>query len=126
MVVVGNSNGQNLNTSNSRYVGIGQAPANNESTVAFPLPVGGTLSGLQVRQNGDSNNGGGTQTYTYTLMRNGSAEGAITCAISETATACSSAGTLGVSAGNTVSLRAGPSSNSPTARSVTWSFVITP
>lgn len=132
VLVMGNSNGQSLATNNTRYVGVAQPPSTNQATVAFPIPVGGTLSNLQVRLSGSPNNGSGTQTYTFTLMRNGAQIGAIACSIQETADSCSSAGTLSVTAGQTLSLRSAPSrsggmgTNWPTARSVTWSFAITP
>jgi hypothetical protein len=126
LAMVGNSNGDTLSRTQTNYVGSGQAPDTSESVVAFPLPsTGGNLTGFQVQQRGGSNSGGGTQSYTYTLMRNGTAVAGISCQISENSTSCSSAGSIAVAAGDVVSLRAAPSGN-PTARSVTWAFVITP
>jgi len=123
VAIVGNSGGNSLSATQIRYVGLGQAPDGTNSNVAFPVPVGGTVSSLQVFQNGASGNG---NTYTYTLMVNGAAVGALNCAITgNSATSCSSSGTSTLAAGDTVSLRAAPSSN-PSTRAVAWSVVITP
>jgi hypothetical protein len=140
MLVIGNSNGMNVansgglgggTTGPTNYVGLGLAPSNSISEVAFPLPIGGTLGNLQVRLNGSPNNGSGTQTYTFTLVRNAAPIAAIECSISENANSCSSTGTTNVDAGTQIALRSVPSRSSggaswPTAREVIWSFSVTP
>ena len=131
-VFFGSSAGQPPGNANlDQYIGIGQAPDRTESNVSVPLPVGGTLSGLRVKQDDSPDNGSGTQTNTYTVMINGASTG-LTCAISELATTCNDTThtVSSVAAGSTVSLRLTPTKSAgggtdwPRGRSATWSFVI--
>ena len=114
-----------LSSSVSNYIGMGES-ANNDAKVAIPLPMAGTIRGLQVRQSGvgatSSNRG-----YTYTLFVNGAAVSSLSCAITgTTAVSCSSAGMTTVAAGDRVSLQATPNGNPQNTPSATWSFVIQP
>ena len=114
-----------LSSSVSNYIGMGES-ANNDAKVAIPLPMSGTIRGLQVRQSGvgatSSNRG-----YTYTLFVNGAAVSSLSCAITgTTAVSCSSAGMTTVAAGDRVSLQATPNGNPQNTPSATWSFVIQP
>ena len=110
-----------------QYIGIGHSGLS-EPKAAVPLPIGGTIGGLRVFQSGTSGSSN-SQSYTYTLIVNGSPIGAVSCAISgNSQTACSSSGTTSVSAGDRVSLRVELTSfpNIPSGgRTVGWSFTIT-
>lgn len=110
-----------------QYIGIGHVDFI-EAKAAVPLPIGGTIGGLRVFQSGTSGSSN-SQSYTYTLIVNGSPMGAVSCAISgNSQTACSSSGTTSVSAGDRVSLRVALSSfpNIPSGgRTAGWSFTIT-
>lgn len=109
-------------TLTTRYIGVGNID-DNEAKVAVPLPIGGTIGGLRVFQSGTA---GAGNSWAYTLFVNGSAVGAVACTISgNSATTCSSAGTVAVSAGDRVSLRVAPSSVPSGSRAAGWSFTIT-
>lgn len=70
---------------------------------------------------GSPDNGGGTQTYTFTLRKN-TADTALTCAISEAGQTCSdTSNTVAVTAGDLIDFSSVPS-GTPTARSVTCSI----
>jgi hypothetical protein len=104
-----------------RYVGMGESDAT-DVKVAIPVPVSGTIGGLQVRTNVGP--GTGARAYTFTIYVNGGATG-VTCVIANNGQACSnSANTVAVSAGDRVSLQSAPSALAPTAASSTWSFYI--
>lgn len=113
-----------LVTGGVSYAGIGEggsAAGATEEKVSLPSPVSGTVRGLQVRLSGAP--GGGNQ-YSFVLKVNGSGT-AVSCVIAgATATTCSNTtSTAAIAAGQPFVLEATPNSN-PTARSVTWSFVI--
>jgi hypothetical protein len=91
-----------------------------ESNVAVPLPTAGTVSGLQVRLSGGSPGSGNS--YTFSVVKNGSAVSGFTCTISDSNTTCTDTDTLAMAIGETLSLRAVGNSN-PSARAVTWSLV---
>ena len=114
-----------LSSTQSNYIGMGES-ANNDAKVAIPLPMSGTIRGLQVRQNtvGSTN---GNRGYTYTLFINGAAVAGLNCAITgTTAISCSSTNSTTVSAGDRVSLQATPNNTPQNTPSATWSFVIQP
>jgi hypothetical protein len=112
------------NNSNS-YIGMGES-ANNDAKVAIPLPMSGTIRGLQVRQ-AAAGSTGGNRGYTYTLYINGAAVTGLSCAIAgTTAVSCSSTGMTTINAGDRVSLQAAPNNTPQNTPSATWSFVIQP
>jgi hypothetical protein len=95
----------------------------NQTTVAVPVPFGGTLANLQVRVS--SSIGSGTsRSYVFTVIQNGNPTG-VTCTVtSPTATSCTdNLHSVVFAAGDTISLQAVPSGN-PTQRTATWSVSI--
>ncbi len=113
-------------TNASRYIGMGESDTS-ETKVALPLPTGGTLKGLQVRQSVAS--GASSRSYTYRVYVNGNTTG-VTCPITgATQLTCSSTSSVTVTAGDRVALLVTPSNGQQapsTAASATWSFVIVP
>ena len=112
-----------MNTSGTTWVGIGDG-ARSEAVQQVPSPVSGTIRGLQVRLSGNAGvAGGNVQQYTFVLRING-ANTAVTCFIQEASNVCSDlTNTVAISEGDAFALQSTGSGN-PTARSVTWSFVI--
>jgi hypothetical protein len=88
--------------------------------VRTTIPVGGTLSNLNVRVSGSV--GTGSDAYTFTLVHNGS-NSVITCNVTTAGTTCSDLDSLTVAAGDGLSLRADPV-NSPTEPTFVWSVRI--
>jgi hypothetical protein len=92
-----------------------------QANVAVPLPVGGTITNLQVRLSGVA---GAGNSYTFTAYRNGAAVATLTCSVSgDTATSCSDTDDTVWNAGDTISLQAIPFSN-PSGRTGTWSITL--
>lgn len=82
------------------------------------------LKAIYAKQNGSSNNGAGTQSYTYTQMDDG-VNGNCSCAISEAATTCNDTCTDNVALGSRLAYEKVPA-NTPTARIVglgTWAHL---
>ncbi len=90
----------------------------------MPSPVNGTIRGLRVRLSGNAGAAGGSvQQYTFVLRING-ANTPVSCVIQEASNVCSdTANTVAITAGDAFALQS-TASGTPTARSVTWSFVI--
>ena len=84
------------------------------SDAEMVVPVSGVLKILYSRVSANPNNGGGTQSYTFTVRLNG-ADTAITCAASETTPTCSDVtNEVSVVAGDLINLEV-VSSGTPTA-----------
>jgi hypothetical protein len=83
--------------------------------------MSGTIRGLQVRLSGAP---GGGNSYSFALKVNGAGT-AVSCVVTgATATTCSDiTNTAAIVAGQAFVLEATPSGG-PTARSVTWSFIV--
>ncbi|HOX70466.1 hypothetical protein [Dokdonella sp.] len=102
------------------FIGMGESDAA-FAKVAIPVPVSGTIGGLQVRTNVVP--GASPNSYTFTVYVNGAATAA-TCVIGTGATSCSdSVHTVAISMGDAVSLQQ-VGFSTPTAASVTWSYYI--
>ena len=112
-----------INTSGNDWIGVGDG-GRAEEIQRVPSPVNGTIRGLQVRLSGNAGNAGGTiQRYTFVLRVNGSST-ALTCVIQEATNVCSDTmNSVAITQGDAFALQS-TGSGSPTARSVTWSFVI--
>ena len=112
-----------INTSGNDWIGVGDG-GRAEEIQRVPSPVNGTIRGLQVRLSGNAGNAGGTiQRYTFVLRVNGSST-ALTCVIQEATNVCSdTTNSVPITVGDAFALQSTGSGN-PTARSVTWSFVI--
>jgi hypothetical protein len=121
--LVGGSGNTSLHQSNTNFVAAGVfAVGTNQNTIATPIPVGGTVSNLQVRLSGTLGSGS-TRSYTFTVLRNGSPTG-LTCQIfSPSATNCSGSDDEVWNAGDSISLQATPA-GTPTGRSVFWSVTV--
>jgi len=117
----GGTNSANLSVSSTNYASlVAQTNPNTTTTNGNATVIcGGTLLNLSVTLSGTPNNGGGTQTYAFTVMVNGVAS-ALTCTVSENNTTCSFNTNVTLVAGNTVNVQSVPS-GTPTARSATWS-----
>jgi hypothetical protein len=92
----------------------------NQANVAIPLPIGGVISNLRVRINGTPGNG---NSYTFTVVRNGTAITGFTCPMTDSTTTCTDTDTTTWAAGDTISLQSVPNSN-PTGRIAVWSVTI--
>ncbi|MGH9364833.1 MAG: hypothetical protein ACRD1B_06155, partial [Thermoanaerobaculia bacterium] len=98
-----------------------------ESDVEQIMTVSGTLAALNVRLNGSPDNGAGTQSYAFTVRKNGAdTSPAVTCTISETATSCSdNTNSASFSAGDLISIKSVPS-GTPAARRMRWTAAYNP
>ena len=106
----------------ARYIGIGEADAS-EPKISIPVPLSGSIGGLQVRTSVAPQGVNGTRSYAFEIYVNGATTG-VACSIVQAAVACSDpSNTVNVNAGDRVALRAQPTNN-PTTSSVTWSFYI--
>lgn len=103
----------------------GNTSSTTESSRTSPVGIGFTATRIYVKIDTDPANGASVQSWTYTLMKNGSPSD-LACTISEGATTCNStAGTTTWSAGDTISLRR-ESANTPTAyTNSAWGIGIT-
>ena len=102
------------------YIGMGESAATH-AKVAPPMPVSGTIAGLQVRTN--STPGNSPNRYDFTVSVNGTLT-TVTCSIGTGQTSCNdSTHSVAISSGDTVSLLQAGVSN-PTSTSVTWSYYI--
>ncbi len=96
------------NAISTNYFGMFGSFYSAQSAVQQPLPTSGTISNFTVNLAVAPNNGGGTQSFTFTVMNGGSAT-AVGCTISETATDCSdSSNTASFSSGDLISIREVP------------------
>ena len=105
-------------------------PTTTEKFVEMLIPTSGTFSGLRVRLSGSPNNGGGTQTYTFTVRRGvgtgAMADTSVTCAISETATTCNDlSNSFTVAAGDRITISSAPTAGTPTARLAWFGLIFT-
>ena len=110
--------GGSPSTSSTNYLPFGLlSQSATESNVRMPSPVAGALGTLTVKTSDDA---GGGNTWTFTIVRNGS-DTALTCSISgSSATTCSfSSSTVAIAVGDTLSLKAVPASG-PNSAVVTW------
>lgn len=124
-LIIGGTN-QNPSTSATNYMHIGngtsvsawQATENNARVV---FPCAGTLRGLAVRLTAAPDNGGGTQSYTFKVRRNGSEPAnTLSVTISEASTTGSdTSNSVTIAAGDTVTLECTPS-GTPTATAAYW------
>lgn len=113
----------NLSASATRYVGFIATPvATNDTQIRSVVSLTGAMEGLYVYLAAAPDNGGGTQSYTFTLQKNG-ADTAITCSISETSTTCLDIiNSVSMVAGDTFSVKVVPS-GTPTATFTRFSSV---
>jgi hypothetical protein len=127
MLISGLTNASSDSTSSSRYLGPFQTSAvsNSESGVQQVVPVAGTVSDLYVRLGNDPNTGGGVQKWTFSVRRNGSSSGAVSCEISDTDSTCSSTTKLSFAAGDLISLQASPSGNPSGWSTLRWGVTLT-
>jgi hypothetical protein len=94
-----------------------------ETKVALPIPVGGSIGGLQVRTNTAPGGSGSSNSYSYTVYVNGAAT-AVVCSIFEVERSCNdSTHSVTVNPGDRVALRQQAFSG-PSSVTVTWSFYI--
>ena len=110
-----------LNTTANRYfmpMG-GNQPNATESAVYGLLTVAGNVTKMTARVSLAPNNGGGTQTWTTTLRRNGTTATAATCVISELETSCTFTGSAALSANDLLTLEVAPAST-PAAAQFMW------
>ena len=116
------SGGGNLtDNTNDSYVAWGSfLVASKESTVAIPVPFGGTVSNLQVVVTAAPGTGA---SWTFTVDKNGSAT-VLACSIAGVATTCSDASLLAVGAGDNVDLDVTPF-HTPALATIAWSVTIT-
>lgn len=84
----------------------------------------GFISDLIVKVSTAPDNGAGTQSYTFSLMLNGSAT-TQSCSISESSTSCSITTPFSFVANQMISLRSIPT-NAPATTTAAWSWTITP
>ena len=102
--------GQNLSASATEYTSLiaqGGNPTTTTSNGNATVNCSATLGALTVILSADPQNGGGTQTYAFTVMVNGVAT-ANTCTVSQGATTCTSPASVALSAGSTVNIRIVP------------------
>ena len=89
--------------------------------VALPIPMSGTIGGLQVRSSATPGNS--PNSYTFTVYVNG-APTAVTCVMTTAQSSCNDAThSVAIVPGDTVSLYRYANSG-PNDASVTWSFYI--
>jgi hypothetical protein len=126
VILLSGITGEAASTGSARFYGpVFGAGSSTESTVQGIVPVAGTVSDLVVAVANAPQNGGGTQKWTFSVRKNGSSSGAISCEISESATSCSSSTTLTFAAGDLISLSATPSGTPQNWGSMRWSVTLT-
>lgn len=64
------------------------APGGVEFNAGMLMPFAGSISALYMEMSGSPDNGAGTQTFGFTVRKNGTTNSDCTCTISETATTC--------------------------------------
>jgi hypothetical protein len=104
------------------------AESGTEGTVAFPSPVAGTISQLNVRMLAAPGSGGGgsaSDNYVFNVRKNGANTG-VTCTITgQTAVTCSDlVNTVAVAVGDTIALQAVPGSSPNQEPSIAWSVKV--
>ena len=126
VMMLGGLTNENGSSTSTRYLGLFQtSPTTTESNVEMVVPAAGTVSNLSVRLGSTPNSGGGTQKYTFSVRKNGSPSGAISCEISENESTCSSTSTLSFAAGDLISLQATPSGNPSGWSTLRWAVTLT-
>jgi hypothetical protein len=126
MLISGLTN-ESGSSSSARYLGafLTSGPSATEPPVQQVVPVAGTVSNLSVRLGSTPNNGSGTQKYTFSVRKNGSNSGAISCEISENESTCSSSTQLSFAAGDLISLQATPSGTPSGWTTLRWAVTLT-
>jgi hypothetical protein len=111
------------NNASDSYIAYGSMTVSGtESNVETPLPIGGTLSDLQVRVTTAPGVGA---SWTFTADINGTGT-ALFCSIAGAATTCSDSSAVTVVQGDTLDLDATPFSAPSVPTTVTWSVTVTP
>jgi len=84
----------------------------------------GTMAGFRAYLNNPPNNGGGTQSYTVTVRKNG-ADTTITCTMTEAVNTCTSASSVAFASGDLLSVRITAASTSGPVTGGRFSWVAT-
>ena len=107
---------------NDSYVAWGSfLVSGTESTVAIPVPFGGTLTNLKVSVSTAPGTGA---SWTFTVDKNKSAT-AVSCSVAGAATSCGDSSLVAVVTGDKLDLRVTPF-GTPALATITWSVTITP
>ena len=125
-IIGGGTGSTNLSGSADRFVAAFFSHVSaNESAVNQIMVISGELSYLYVRLD---NSPGGTNSYTFTIRKNG-LDSTLSCTILGSATSCMNidpAHSVTFDAGDLISVKADPSSPSPTARAMRWTAKFAP
>jgi Collagen triple helix repeat (20 copies) len=126
IIIGGGTGSANLSGSANRFVPAFYSNVNaNENAVSQVMAISGELSSLYVRLD---NSPGSTDSYTFTVRKNG-LDSTLSCTIIGSATSCMDtnlAHSLTFDAGDLISIKAVPSSPSPTARAMHWTAKFAP
>ena len=127
--VIINGTDNDLNSGTAEFGSVMGMPSTawgtNERQRASLVPTAGRFYNLRVKLTGAPDNGGGTETYTFTLRKT-LASTALTCTISETATTCEDVtNKVTYAAGDVVGFRVEPAST-PTVVDARWSVMFQP
>ena len=107
---------------NDSYIAYGSfLVSGTESTVEIPVPVGGTLSNLEVFVATAPGTGA---SWTLTVDKNGSAT-VLTCSVAGAATNCRDSSLVAVAVGDALELRVTPF-GTPELATITWSATLRP
>jgi hypothetical protein len=127
MLIAGSTTANAPSTSSVSYVGPFQttaAASPTEASVQGVVPISGTVSNLAVNLANNAQNGGGTQTWTFTVRKNGTPT-AITCTVTEATSSCTSTATETFAAGDLISLEAKPGGSPSNWGSLRWAVTLT-
>ena len=111
--------GGGLLTTGTVYVAAFTAQAETtEGNVSQPIQFAGSLTNVVISLNGTPNNGGGAQSYTFQVMKSGSATGT-TCIITDNISTCTIAGPFSFLSTDTISVQS-VGAGTPTVRTSRW------
>ena len=123
MLLSGFSTSKAGSSSLSSYLGafLTSQSTTTESSVQQIVPVGGTIANLNVKI---GTNAGSSNSWTFTVRKNGVSTG-VTCSVSgSSATTCASATTVAFVAGDLISLQATPSGGPNDWGSIRWGVTL--
>ncbi|HYP55488.1 MAG TPA: hypothetical protein VEQ41_04205, partial [Solirubrobacterales bacterium] len=126
MLLAGFTTANAPSASSTSYLGpfLTSAASSTESNVQQIVPVAGAVANLTVKIGNNPNNGSGTQSWTFTIHKNGGST-AVTCTVPEGSTTCASTGSETFAAGELISLEADPNNGPNNWGSVRWAVTLT-